>query len=128
MAFADKIAQDQEPPITRYNGPPKSTWLLQISYCILYSTAKLRNRLSSALLAGWCAARGVPYVCALIELRSLATGVGDSFCHRNIGGSGGSHGRGRQMGPDRRCGVSDPCGATRGNDPRLGQSVAREGL
>ena len=70
-----------------------------------------RNRLSSALLAGGCAARGV----RVRAHRSLATGVGDSFCHRR------SPRLARARPADgARCTVLDPCGATRGNDTRLG--------
>eukprot|EP00966_Prymnesium_polylepis_P280445 6479865-Prymnesium_polylepis.1 len=67
--------------------------------------------MAAALLAGDGAARGG----RVRALRNHATGVGVPFCRRRSPRLA----RARPADGD-RCGVLDPCGATRGDDTRLG--------
>ena len=67
--------------------------------------------MSAALLAGWCAARGV----RVRADRSLASGVGVPFCRRCFPRLA----RARPA-DGARCGVLDPYGATMSIDTRLG--------
>ena len=81
-----------------------------------------RHRTSAALLAGDCAARGV----RVRARRSLTTGVSVPF----YAGGPPMHARARSAGWA-RCGILDPCGATRGDDSRLdglGGALGRGGV